>query len=166
MCVYRAHATHYILSIQRTLCCSLQTVAQEGEMRTAVPAALWQPVCRGDRTVSCQLLVLSSSCLEMPLSSLVVLPIIPQFSPVAKEEVTWAETAGTSFPFSGWIGWDVFSLSISGKPIKSYSSAFLSCVSDDSVKQYTSKDHLAKHFQVPVFKFVGKDNKVSSKITS
>ncbi|XP_025961808.2 oncoprotein-induced transcript 3 protein isoform X1 [Dromaius novaehollandiae] len=33
------------------------------------------------------------------------------------------------------------------------------CVSDDSVKQYTSKDHLAKHFQVPVFKFVGKDNK-------
>ncbi|XP_009076575.1 PREDICTED: oncoprotein-induced transcript 3 protein [Acanthisitta chloris] len=33
------------------------------------------------------------------------------------------------------------------------------CVSDDSVKQYTSKDHLAKHFQVPVFKFVGKANK-------
>ncbi|XP_069468280.1 oncoprotein-induced transcript 3 protein isoform X2 [Ambystoma mexicanum] len=33
------------------------------------------------------------------------------------------------------------------------------CVSDDTVKQYTSKDHLAKHFQVPVFKFVGKDNK-------
>ncbi|XP_062989046.1 oncoprotein-induced transcript 3 protein [Elgaria multicarinata webbii] len=33
------------------------------------------------------------------------------------------------------------------------------CVSDDSVKQYTSRDHLAKHFQVPVFKFVGKDNK-------
>ena len=27
------------------------------------------------------------------------------------------------------------------------------------MKQYTSKDHLAKHFQVPVFKFVGKDNK-------
>ncbi|KAH0623557.1 hypothetical protein JD844_006447 [Phrynosoma platyrhinos] len=35
----------------------------------------------------------------------------------------------------------------------------LFCVSDESVKQYTSKDHLAKHFQVPVFKFVGKDNK-------
>ncbi|KAM9701485.1 oncoprotein-induced transcript 3 protein isoform 2-T2 [Dama dama] len=33
------------------------------------------------------------------------------------------------------------------------------CVSDDSVKQYTSRDHLAKHFQVPVFKFVGKDHK-------
>ncbi|XP_060097193.1 oncoprotein-induced transcript 3 protein [Heteronotia binoei] len=33
------------------------------------------------------------------------------------------------------------------------------CVSDESVKQYTSKDHLAKHFQVPVFKFVGKLNK-------
>ncbi|XP_053165830.1 oncoprotein-induced transcript 3 protein isoform X2 [Hemicordylus capensis] len=33
------------------------------------------------------------------------------------------------------------------------------CVSDESVKQYTSKDHLAKHFQVPVFKFVGKDNR-------
>ncbi|KAM5236510.1 oncoprotein-induced transcript 3 protein [Ctenodactylus gundi] len=33
------------------------------------------------------------------------------------------------------------------------------CVSDDSVKQYSSRDHLAKHFQVPVFKFVGKDHK-------
>ncbi|XP_036293656.1 oncoprotein-induced transcript 3 protein [Pipistrellus kuhlii] len=33
------------------------------------------------------------------------------------------------------------------------------CVSDDSVKQYTARDHLAKHFQVPVFKFVGKDHK-------
>ncbi|XP_073541755.1 oncoprotein-induced transcript 3 protein isoform X2 [Phyllobates terribilis] len=33
------------------------------------------------------------------------------------------------------------------------------CVSDEAVKQYTSKDHLVKHFQVPVFKFVGKDNK-------
>ncbi|KAM3912787.1 oncoprotein-induced transcript 3 protein [Leptodactylus fuscus] len=33
------------------------------------------------------------------------------------------------------------------------------CVSDEAVKQYTSKDQLAKHFQVPVFKFVGKDNK-------
>ncbi|KAI1231608.1 hypothetical protein IHE44_0007682 [Lamprotornis superbus] len=38
------------------------------------------------------------------------------------------------------------------------------CVSDDSVKQYTSKDHLAKHFQVPVFKFVGKDNKCHSRL--
>lgn len=60
---------------------------------------------------------------------------------------------GLSFPFLG-------------NPFKSFLSAFLSCVSDDSVKQYTSKDHLAKHFQVPVFKFVGKDNKVSSKPTS
>ncbi|XP_043837395.1 oncoprotein-induced transcript 3 protein [Dromiciops gliroides] len=34
------------------------------------------------------------------------------------------------------------------------------CVSDDSVKQYTSRDHLTKHFQVPVFKFVGKDHQV------
>ncbi|XP_007895821.2 oncoprotein-induced transcript 3 protein [Callorhinchus milii] len=33
------------------------------------------------------------------------------------------------------------------------------CVSDDAVKQQTSRDHLAKHFYVPVFKFVGKDNK-------
>nr|AAO22058.1 LZP variant II [Mus musculus] len=33
------------------------------------------------------------------------------------------------------------------------------CVSDDSVKQYSSRDHLAKHFQAPVFKFVGKDHK-------
>lgn len=57
-----------------------------------------------------------------------------------------------------------FPLSISGKPIKASPSAFLSCVSDDSVKQYTSKDHLAKHFQVPVFKFVGKDNKVSTQL--
>ncbi|CAJ0950271.1 unnamed protein product [Ranitomeya imitator] len=32
----------------------------------------------------------------------------------------------------------------------------------ETVKQYTSKDHLAKHFQVPVFKFVGKDNKSNS----
>lgn len=46
--------------------------------------------------------------------------------------------------------------------MRTYPSVFFSCVSDDSVKQYTSKDHLAKHFQVPVFKFVGKDNKVSS----
>lgn len=53
-----------------------------------------------------------------------------------------------------------------GNPLKTYPSALLSCVSDDSVKQYTSKDHLAKHFQVPVFKFVGKDNKVSSKLNS
>ncbi|DAA14193.1 TPA: oncoprotein-induced transcript 3 protein-like [Bos taurus] len=45
--------------------------------------------------------------------------------------------------------------------IKSYvlSCPASSCVSDDSVKQYTSRDHLAKHFQVPVFKFVGKDHK-------
>lgn len=60
----------------------------------------------------------------------------------------------------------LFVFSISGKAIKAYPSALLSCVSDDSVKQYTSKDHLAKHFQVPVFKFVGKDNKVSSKLNS
>lgn len=40
-----------------------------------------------------------------------------------------------------------------------------SCVSDDSVKQYSSRDHLAKHFQVPVFKFVGKDHKVSKRNT-
>ncbi|XP_023678384.2 oncoprotein-induced transcript 3 protein [Paramormyrops kingsleyae] len=32
------------------------------------------------------------------------------------------------------------------------------CISDESVKQYSSKDQLSKHFQVPVFKFVGKDN--------
>ncbi|XP_078387087.1 oncoprotein-induced transcript 3 protein [Cetorhinus maximus] len=33
------------------------------------------------------------------------------------------------------------------------------CINDDTVKQETSTDHLAKHFYVPVFKFVGKDNK-------
>nr|XP_006630604.1 PREDICTED: oncoprotein-induced transcript 3 protein [Lepisosteus oculatus] len=33
------------------------------------------------------------------------------------------------------------------------------CISDETVKQYSSKDQLSKHYQVPVFKFVGKDNK-------
>ncbi|XP_043911922.1 oncoprotein-induced transcript 3 protein [Protopterus annectens] len=33
------------------------------------------------------------------------------------------------------------------------------CISDENVKQYTTKDQLAKHYQVPVFKFVGKDKK-------
>ncbi|XP_018593706.2 oncoprotein-induced transcript 3 protein [Scleropages formosus] len=32
------------------------------------------------------------------------------------------------------------------------------CISDETVKQYNSKDQLSKHFQVPVFKFVGNDN--------
>ncbi|XP_028651045.1 oncoprotein-induced transcript 3 protein [Erpetoichthys calabaricus] len=33
------------------------------------------------------------------------------------------------------------------------------CISDETVKQFTTDDDLAKHYQVPVFKFVGKDNK-------
>ncbi|XP_055517699.1 oncoprotein-induced transcript 3 protein isoform X1 [Leucoraja erinacea] len=33
------------------------------------------------------------------------------------------------------------------------------CINDETVKQETSNDHLAKHFYVPVFKFVGRDNK-------
>ncbi|KAK5908305.1 hypothetical protein CgunFtcFv8_016377 [Champsocephalus gunnari] len=33
------------------------------------------------------------------------------------------------------------------------------CISDETVTQYSSKDQLSKHYQVPVFKFVGKDNK-------
>ncbi|KAL4641284.1 oncoprotein-induced transcript 3 protein-like [Arapaima gigas] len=33
------------------------------------------------------------------------------------------------------------------------------CISDETVKQYNSKDQLSKHFQVPVFKFVGNDNR-------
>ncbi|KAJ8418052.1 hypothetical protein AAFF_G00137610 [Aldrovandia affinis] len=33
------------------------------------------------------------------------------------------------------------------------------CISDETVRQYSSKDQLSKHYQVPVFKFVGKDNR-------
>ncbi|XP_036801946.1 oncoprotein-induced transcript 3 protein [Oncorhynchus mykiss] len=33
------------------------------------------------------------------------------------------------------------------------------CISDEMVRQYSAKDQLSKHYQVPVFKFVGKDNK-------
>ncbi|XP_055083327.1 oncoprotein-induced transcript 3 protein [Periophthalmus magnuspinnatus] len=33
------------------------------------------------------------------------------------------------------------------------------CISDETVIQYSSKDKLSKHYQVPVFKFIGKDNK-------
>uniref|UniRef100_A0AAY4DY98 ZP domain-containing protein n=1 Tax=Denticeps clupeoides TaxID=299321 RepID=A0AAY4DY98_9TELE len=33
------------------------------------------------------------------------------------------------------------------------------CISDEAVQQYNAKDQLSKHYQVPVFKFVGKDNK-------
>ncbi|XP_041865891.1 oncoprotein-induced transcript 3 protein [Melanotaenia boesemani] len=32
------------------------------------------------------------------------------------------------------------------------------CVCDETVTQYSSKDQLSKHYQVPVFKFIGKDN--------
>ena len=72
-------------------------------------------------------------------------------------------TSSTPFasPWTKPVGLDCFSTPV--KEIKSYvlSCPASSCVSDDSVKQYTSRDHLAKHFQVPVFKFVGKDHKVS-----
>ncbi|XP_059929333.1 oncoprotein-induced transcript 3 protein [Gadus macrocephalus] len=33
------------------------------------------------------------------------------------------------------------------------------CISDDTVKQLTAKDTLSKHYRVPVFKFIGKDNR-------
>ncbi|KAK5853844.1 hypothetical protein PBY51_014967 [Eleginops maclovinus] len=33
------------------------------------------------------------------------------------------------------------------------------CIFDETVTQYSSKDQLSKHYQVPVFKFIGKDNK-------
>uniref|UniRef100_A0A8C7Z2C0 Oncoprotein induced transcript 3 n=1 Tax=Oryzias sinensis TaxID=183150 RepID=A0A8C7Z2C0_9TELE len=33
------------------------------------------------------------------------------------------------------------------------------CISDETVTQYSSKDQLSKHYQVPVFKFVGRDNR-------
>lgn len=80
--------------------------------------------------------------------------------------LAWESQALLSFLWLNRLGCFFSFFPFLGKPLKAYSSAFLSCVSDDSVKQYTSKDHLAKHFQVPVFKFVGKDNKVSSKHTS
>lgn len=37
------------------------------------------------------------------------------------------------------------------------------CISDEAVTQYSSKDQLSKHYQVPVFKFIGKDNQVSKR---
>ncbi|XP_057703483.1 oncoprotein-induced transcript 3 protein isoform X2 [Corythoichthys intestinalis] len=33
------------------------------------------------------------------------------------------------------------------------------CISDETVTQYLSKDQLSKHYQVPVFKFIGKENR-------
>uniref|UniRef100_A0A8C5NCJ7 Oncoprotein induced transcript 3 n=1 Tax=Gouania willdenowi TaxID=441366 RepID=A0A8C5NCJ7_GOUWI len=33
------------------------------------------------------------------------------------------------------------------------------CICDETVTQYTLKDQLSKHYQVPVFKFIGKDNR-------
>ncbi|XP_053731422.1 oncoprotein-induced transcript 3 protein [Synchiropus splendidus] len=33
------------------------------------------------------------------------------------------------------------------------------CISDETVTQITSKDQLSKHYQVPVFKFIGKDSR-------
>ncbi|TNN66702.1 Oncoprotein-induced transcript 3 protein [Liparis tanakae] len=33
------------------------------------------------------------------------------------------------------------------------------CIADDTVTQYSSKDQLSKHYQVSVFKFIGKDNR-------
>ncbi|GCB71527.1 hypothetical protein scyTo_0005971 [Scyliorhinus torazame] len=47
----------------------------------------------------------------------------------------------------------------SGDDIMKYYLIKDGCINDDTVKQETSTDHLAKHFYVPVFKFVGKDNK-------
>lgn len=38
------------------------------------------------------------------------------------------------------------------------------CISDETVTQLSSKDQLSKHFQVPVFKFIGKDNRVSGDV--
>lgn len=38
---------------------------------------------------------------------------------------------------------------------------FPSCISDETVRQLSAKDQLSKHYQVPVFKFIGKDNQVS-----
>ncbi|KAL3972206.1 muscleblind [Sarotherodon galilaeus] len=33
------------------------------------------------------------------------------------------------------------------------------CIADETMTQYLSKDQLSKHYQVPVFKFIGKDNR-------
>ncbi len=41
---------------------------------------------------------------------------------------------------------------------------FLSCISDGTVRQFSAKDQLSKHYQVPVFKFIGKDNRVSREL--
>lgn len=41
--------------------------------------------------------------------------------------------------------------------------SFLRCISDETVTQYSSKDQLSKRYQVPVFKFIGKDNRVSKR---
>lgn len=78
-----------------------------------------------------------------------------------KFECSPASSTQSASLWTKHIGPDCFSTSV--EMIKSYvlSRPAFSCVSDDSVKQYTSRDHLAKHFQVPVFKFVGKDHKVS-----
>jgi len=40
---------------------------------------------------------------------------------------------------------------------------FPSCISDETVTQHSWKDQLSKHYQVSVFKFIGKDNRVSQK---
>lgn len=36
----------------------------------------------------------------------------------------------------------------------------VSCISDETVRQLSAKDRLSKHYQVPVFKFIGTDNRV------
>ncbi|XP_077438230.1 oncoprotein-induced transcript 3 protein isoform X1 [Vanacampus margaritifer] len=33
------------------------------------------------------------------------------------------------------------------------------CISDETMTQYTSKDQLSRHYQVPVFKFIGRENR-------
>ncbi|XP_049591635.1 oncoprotein-induced transcript 3 protein [Syngnathus scovelli] len=33
------------------------------------------------------------------------------------------------------------------------------CISDETVIQYSAKDQLSRHYQVPVFKFIGKENR-------
>lgn len=97
--VYTVSACHILW------CVALQTVAQEGETRTNLPAARWQSLSEGTGPRPARPLLLSCSCLQMLLALLLFFPVIPEFSPVAKEEVAEMvaepERANPSFSFSG-----------------------------------------------------------------
>lgn len=37
----------------------------------------------------------------------------------------------------------------------------VSCISDETVRQFSARDQLSKRYEVPVFKFIGSDNRAS-----